>query len=144
MGLLSKLFSNSNDARADAKDAGAALFGRTIVALESTVTIRKVLELSMADTGANTLTFATMAEFLDGLSSAAPDIAILSVSDLKGNVFPFVEQIKSRFASARIVLLTDMSNRIDLAAASQHGVDEVCMKPFNPVELLGTLTRLFQ
>ena len=144
MGFLSKLFSSSSDSRADAKDAAEALFGRTIMVLEPSITIRKVLELMTAQTGANTLTFETTAEFLAGMSSANPDIAILSFSNPDGDVFPIVKQIKSQFAAARIVLLTDISDRIDVATASQHGVDEICLKPFNPVKLLGTLARLVQ
>ena len=144
MGFLTRLFSGHSDGRTDSKDAGAALFGRTILVLESSLTICRVIELMLTETGANALTFATKEEFLTGLSSTAPDIAILSVTELGDDVYSFVEQIKSQFPSTKIVLLTDISNPIGLATASQRGVDEVSLKPFNAVKLLGSLSQLVQ
>jgi len=144
MGLLSKLFAGTKRRDPEVDSAISVLRGKTVVAVETSPIVLRVLGLAMSEAGANFLAFSSTPELLSGASSSKPHVALLNAGDLGYDTASIVKQIKSEFPGIRVVLLTDLARNLEPAAASLLGADAVHRKPFDAGKLLDSIARLLR
>ncbi len=144
MGFFSKLFSGNSVPDPDVADATAVLHGKTIVGVEPSLTISKVIGLTLTEAGVNWHSFNSSELLFQEASTLDPALAILSVADVGSEVSAILNQVKSEFKGIKVLLLTDIANRIDSAEALRLGADAVLIKPFSAKKLLATVANLFR
>ena len=89
-------------------------------------------------TGGHTATTAASGEeALDRLATESFDLVVSDLSMGAGmNGWDLADQVRRRWPTLPVVLLTGWGASIDLAQAQEHGVTGVLSKPYNMADLL--------
>ena len=129
MGLFSKIFGKSP---AEAVQSSSPK-GRILV-VETSVTVSKVIELSLPDFVVTTA--ATIQQARTSLSSVAPDLVIASVALPDGDSYEFCKAVAAdRLRPSPVILLHGAFEAIDKDRAKSCGASAVLTKPFEPAKL---------
>lgn len=138
MGLFSRLFGSG--AAPEASGAGAAV-GKRILVVEPSITIQKVVELTLADSSVVMTSDTSQAK--KALGSGRFDVVISAVvmPDMNGYDFcAYVKSIAGR--TTPVLLLRGSFEPFDEERARRAGADGVVKKPFNPDALLAEIGRV--
>ena len=137
MGLFSKLFGESSAPKS--AQAGANVAGRRILIVDPSITIQKVIELTLS--GASIVAAKDAKEAQAALRTGPFDMLITAVllSDRTG--YDLCSTIKSSSATP-VILLRGKFEQFDENRARQCGADAIVSKPFEPQALVAEVNRL--
>lgn len=118
---------------------------KKVLIAEDEVHIRLLIEQSLEDLedeGVEILTAADGEEALELVRVEQPDLVLLDVMMPKMNGFEVCERLRDDPASAatRVIFLTAKGQEYDRTRGEEVGADGYMTKPFNPDELLATVS----
>lgn len=115
----------------------------TILVVDDSVVIRKMVEIALENESYNIISVATGKEALSYLDENTPDIIILDImlSDVNG-----LDVLKAIKASKQIpvVMLSAKDTPRETSKAKQLGADDFIPKPFKDEELVGKIKELIK
>jgi DNA-binding response OmpR family regulator len=144
MGFFSKLLGGGQTPEPRDDEAYELLSGRAVVAVETSATISKVLEMTFADADAKLQCFGTASEMMAAAQRLRPDVVLLSISTVGDDLDAVVHQIRAAWPHTKIVALDDRAHRLDDAEAARRGLDAVQGKPFRADRLLLAVAALLR
>ena len=108
----------------------------TLLAVDDSLTMRKVLEVTFAGEDFKTVVAASGRQALDLLSREKPAVALVdhTLDDMNG--YDLCQEIKSVAPSTRVVLLSSKHTPYDKTRAGAAGVDDFMDKPFDTQKLI--------
>lgn len=125
------------------KVAEAAAGQGTILVVDDSVVIRKMVEIALENESYNIISVATGKEALNYLDETTPDLIILDImlTDMNG-----LDVLKAIKASKQIpvVMLSAKDTPRETTKAKQLGADDFIPKPFKDEELVGKIKELIK
>lgn len=120
--------------------------GKKILLADDSLTIQKVVELTLAGTDYELTCVSNGQEALDALAASRPDLILADVVMPGKNGYEVCEAVKGNPATARIpvVLLSGTFEPFDRGHADRIGCDLVVSKPFDAQQLLGRIETLLE
>jgi CheY-like chemotaxis protein len=108
----------------------------TLLAIDDSVTMRKVLEITFAGENYKTVLAASADEALNAARSERPAIALIdhTLSDMSG--YDLARELKAVVPGLAVMILSSKQNPFDKARAAATGVDDFMDKPFDTQKLL--------
>ena len=82
------------------------------------------------------------AELFKGLSTKPADLVLLDVFFPTENGLDILAQLKKRYPTVKVLMVTGLRQETILSEAQRLGADGVLYKPFDTDELLGAIRRL--
>jgi CheY-like chemotaxis protein len=114
----------------------------TLLAVDDSVTMRKVLEITFAGENFKTLLASSADEALAIAKREKPAIALLDHTLDGGTGYDLARDLKSAVPGLAVILLSSKQNPFDKAKASATGVDDFMDKPFDTQKLLDKVTQV--
>lgn len=129
MGLFTKIFGKSD------ADSGQSSRPRgRILVVETSVTVSKVIELTLRDFVVTTAS--TIEQARTSISAATPDLVIASVALADGDGYEFCRSVTADpLHPCPIILLHGTFETVDQERARSCGASAVLAKPFEPAKL---------
>jgi CheY-like chemotaxis protein len=120
--------------------------GKKILLADDSLTIQKVVELTLAGTDYELTCVSNGQKALDALATSRPDLILADVVMPGKNGYEVCEAVKGNPATARIpvVLLSGTFEPFDRERANRIGCDLVVSKPFDAQHLLGRIETLLE
>jgi CheY-like chemotaxis protein len=138
MGLFSKLFGSGGAPGASGSGAAA---GKRILVVEPSITIQKVIDLTLA--GSSVVTTSDTSQAKKALGGGRFDVVILAVVMPDMNGYDFCAYVKSMAGrTTPVLLLRGSFEPFDEERARRAGADGVVTKPFTPDALLAEIDRV--
>ncbi len=113
----------------------------TLLAVDDSNTMRKVLEITFSGEDYTTVIAATAAEAMNKLASDRPQLALIDAG-LDGDGYALCQQIKSAAPGIAVILLTSKHQPYDRTRGGQVGADDFMDKPFDTQQLLDRVKSL--
>jgi len=113
----------------------------TLLAVDDSNTMRKVLEITFSGDDYQTVTAASAAEAMNKLASDRPQLALIDAG-LDGDGYSLCQQIKSAAPGIAVILLTSKHQPYDRTRGAQVGADDFMDKPFDTQQLLDRVKSL--
>jgi CheY-like chemotaxis protein len=106
----------------------------TLLLGDDSITIQRVIELTLADTGIKVITASDGDQALDRLRAERPDIVMLAIGLPKRDGFEVARFIQSQPAlqGVPVLLMSGAFDNVDDARVRESGVAGVLVKPFEP------------
>lgn len=111
----------------------------TVLVVDDDASIRLLCRVNLELGGFRVVEARTLGEASTALDDEQPSVVLLDVHVGTGNGVEFVPEVRDRRPHARIAMLTGTANVDELRGA---GADALVPKPFDPEELVATVTRL--
>jgi DNA-binding response OmpR family regulator len=111
----------------------------TVLVVDDDASIRLLCRVNLELGGFRVVEARTLGEASTALDEEQPSVVLLDVHVGAGNGVAFVPEVRDRRPDARIAMLTGTANVEELREA---GADALVPKPFDPEELVATVTRL--
>jgi CheY-like chemotaxis protein len=120
--------------------------GKKILLADDSLTIQKVVELTLAGTDYELTCVSNGQKALDALAASRPDLILADVVMPGKNGYEVCEAVKGNPATARIpvVLLSGTFEPFDRERADRIGCDLVVSKPFDAQQLLERIETLLE
>lgn len=117
-----------------------------ILAVDDERYIRRLVEVNLQRAGYRVSTAEDGQEALERIQSERPDMVVLDVMMPRQDGFAVLKTLKSDPSTADIpiVMLTAKAQDADIFRGWQSGADCYLTKPFNPMELLAFVKRIFE
>jgi two-component system, OmpR family, alkaline phosphatase synthesis response regulator PhoP len=117
-----------------------------ILAVDDERHIRRLVEVNLQRAGYHVTTAEDGVEALERIRRERPDMVVLDVMMPRMDGFEVLRQLKMDPSTADIpiVMLTAKAQDADIFRGWQSGVDCYLTKPFNPMELLAFVRRIFE
>lgn len=118
---------------------------KKILAVDDERHIVRLVEVNLQRAGYEVVTAFDGREALEKVKSENPDLVVLDVMMPYMDGFEVLKQLKADPATAEIpvIMLTAKAQDADVFRGWQSGVDCYLTKPFNPMELLTFVRRIF-
>ena len=118
---------------------------KKILAVDDERHIVRLVEVNLARAGYNVVTAFDGREALQKVESEKPDLVVLDVMMPFMDGFEVLRNLKANPETAEIpvIMLTAKAQDADVFRGWQSGVDCYLTKPFNPMELLTFVKRIF-
>ena len=118
---------------------------KKILAVDDERHIVRLVEVNLQRAGYEVVTAYDGREALEKVKSENPDLVVLDVMMPYMDGFEVLKNLKSDPATAEIpvIMLTAKAQDADVFRGWQSGVDCYLTKPFNPMELLTFVKRIF-
>jgi len=118
---------------------------RKILVCDDERTIVRLVEVNLQQQGYEVLTAYSGAECLEKVAADNPDLIVLDVMMPEMTGFEVLEKLKGDEATQHIpvVMLTAKSQDQDVLRGWQSGVECYLTKPFNMMELVAFIKRIF-
>jgi CheY-like chemotaxis protein len=118
--------------------------GKKILLADDSLTIQKVVELTLSGTGYDLTCVSNGQRALESLRKSRPDLILADVVMPETNGYEVCEAVKGNPATARIpvVLLSGTFEPFDRDRAERIGCDQVISKPFDAQQLLEQIETL--
>ncbi len=118
--------------------------GKKILLADDSLTIQKVVELTLAGTDYELTCVSNGQKALDALAASRPDLIFADVVMPEKNGYEVCEAVKGDPATAKIpvILLSGTFEPFDRERANRIGCDLVVSKPFDAQQLLGRIETL--
>jgi two-component system, OmpR family, alkaline phosphatase synthesis response regulator PhoP len=118
---------------------------KKILAVDDERHIVRLVEVNLARAGYQVVTAYDGREALQKVESEKPDLVVLDVMMPYMDGFEVLRNLKANAATADIpvIMLTAKAQDADVFRGWQSGVDCYLTKPFNPMELLTFVKRIF-
>jgi two-component system alkaline phosphatase synthesis response regulator PhoP/two-component system response regulator VicR len=119
---------------------------RRILAVDDERHVVRLIELNLARAGYQVTTASEGREALRKVASEKPDLVVLDVMMPHMDGFEVLRNLKSDPITAAIpvILMSGRAQNADIFRGWQSGVDCFLDKPFNPLELLTFIRRIFE
>jgi CheY-like chemotaxis protein len=114
------------------------LAGRKLLLADDSITIQKVVELTLADEGVNVLCVNNGKDAIDRIEEFAPDVVLADVFMPQVNGYEVCEFIKQneKLKHIPVMLLVGSFEPFDEAEARRVGADDTLIKPFQSIRRL--------
>ena len=118
---------------------------KKILAVDDERHIVRLVEVNLARAGYNVVTAFDGREALQKVESEKPDLVVLDVMMPFMDGFEVLRTLKAdpKTAEIPVIMLTAKAQDADVFRGWQSGVDCYLTKPFNPMELLTFVKRIF-
>jgi len=118
---------------------------KKILAVDDERHIVRLVEVNLQRAGYNVVTAFDGKEALEKVKSEQPDLVVLDVMMPYMDGFEVLRNLKADPSTAEIpvIMLTAKAQDADVFRGWQSGVDCYLTKPFNPMELLTFVKRIF-
>jgi DNA-binding response OmpR family regulator len=114
----------------------------TLLAVDDSKTMRKVMEITFAGEGFKTVVAADAADALAKVQSEHPNIALVDAALEGTNGYDLCRQIKGASPSTMVVLLSNKAQPYDKARGAASGADDFMDKPFDTQQMIDKITTL--
>ena len=114
----------------------------TILAVDDSVTMRKVLEITFAGPEFRCITVPGADAALDKLKSDKPAVVVADVTLEGKNGYDLCKAIKQASPSTPVLILSSKQNPYDSAKGSAAQADDYMDKPFDSTQMLEKVTKL--
>lgn len=108
----------------------------TILAVDDSNTMRKVLEITFAGEDFNVILAARPDQALGELRKARPPVALIDVTLPPSNGYELCQQIKAEMPGTRVLLLSSKQHPYDNGRGAAAGADDHLDKPFDTQALI--------
>src|SRR4051812_18971269 len=117
-----------------------------ILAVDDEVNIRRLVEVNLQRHGYRVSTASDGVEALEKISAEQPDMVVLDVMMPRMDGVEVLRRLKADPATHEIpvVMLTAKAQDADLLKGWQMGTEMYLTKPFNPMQLLTFVRRIFE
>lgn len=118
---------------------------KKVLAVDDERHILRLIQVNLERAGYQVLTAADGREALKKIADERPDLVVLDVMMPVMNGMETLKEIRANPESRNIpvIMLTAKAQDQDVFQGYSHGVDIYLTKPFNPIELLTFVNRLF-
>ena len=119
---------------------------KRILVVDDEPHIVRLVQVNLQREGYEVLTAYDGVEALEKVAGEKPDMVVLDVMMPRMNGFEVLKKLKADDATRNIpvIMLTAKAQDADVFRGWQSGVDSYLTKPFNPMELLTFVRRIFQ
>jgi CheY-like chemotaxis protein len=117
---------------------------KTILLADDSVTIQKVVELSLMDDGHKVVAFSNGDDALARLAAVQPDLVIADIHMPGANGYEVARQVKASAAAIPVLLLVGTFEPFDQARFDGSGADAFMRKPFDSQELSEQVAKLLR
>ncbi len=119
---------------------------KKILAVDDEKHIVRLIQVNLERAGYEVMTANDGQQALDLVAQETPDLIVLDWMMPQLNGMETLKRLKANDATAEIpvIMLTAKSNDADVFKGWQSGVDCYLTKPFNPMELLTFVKRIFE
>lgn len=115
----------------------------TVLAVDDSKTLRKVLEITFAGEPQFSVVLADSAQdALGKLASSSPQVALVDVTLPDQNGYDLCSQIKSQSPSTAVIILSSKQVPFDVGRGNSVGADDFIDKPFDSQQLIDKVTQL--
>lgn len=114
----------------------------TLLAVDDSKTMRKVIEITFAGEGFKTVVAADAADALAKAQSEHPQVALIDAALEGTNGYDLCRQIKGASPSTVVVLLSNKAQPYDKARGAASGADDFMDKPFDTQQMIDKVTTL--
>lgn len=114
----------------------------TLLAVDDSKTMRKVIEITFAGEGFKTVVAADAADAVAKAQSEQPQVALIDAALEGTNGYDLCRQIKGASPSTVVVLLSNKAQPYDKARGAAAGADDFADKPFDTQQMIDKITAL--
>ncbi len=114
----------------------------TLLAVDDSKTMRKVIEITFAGEGFKTVVAADAADAVAKAQSEHPQVALIDATLEGTNGYDLCRQIKGASPSTVVVLLSNKAQPYDKARGAAAGADDFMDKPFDTQQMIDKVTML--
>ncbi|MES1185643.1 MAG: response regulator [Myxococcales bacterium] len=114
----------------------------TLLAVDDSKTMRKVIEITFAGEGFKTVVAADAADAVAKAQSEQPQVALIDAALEGTNGYDLCRQIKGASPSTVVVLLSNKAQPYDKARGAAAGADDFVDKPFDTQQMIDKITAL--
>jgi CheY-like chemotaxis protein len=114
----------------------------TLLAVDDSKTMRKVIEITFAGEGFKTVVAANAAEAVAKAQAERPQVALIDAALEGTNGYDLCRQIKGASPSTVVVLLSNKAQPYDKARGSASGADDYMDKPFDTQQMIDKVVAL--
>jgi CheY-like chemotaxis protein len=114
----------------------------TLLAVDDSKTMRKVMEITFAGEGFKTVVAADAADALAKAQSEHPNVALIDAALDGTNGYDLCRQIKGASPNTVVVLLSNKAQPYDKARGAAAGADDFMDKPFDTQQMIDKITNL--
>lgn len=119
---------------------------KKILAVDDERHIVRLVQINLQKEGYDVVTASNGREALEKVASEKPDLIVMDVMMPEMDGFQALEGLKADPETAKIpvIMLTAKAQDADVFRGWQSGADLYLTKPFNPMELITFVKRIFQ
>jgi DNA-binding response OmpR family regulator len=114
----------------------------TLLAVDDSKTMRKVMEITFAGEGFKTVVAADAADAVAKAQAEHPQVALIDAALEGTNGYDLCRQIKGASPSTVVVLLSNKAQPYDKARGAASGADDFMDKPFDTQQMIDKITML--
>jgi CheY-like chemotaxis protein len=114
----------------------------TLLAVDDSKTMRKVIEITFAGEGFKTVVAADAADAVAKAQSEHPQVALIDAALEGTNGYDLCRQIKGASPATVVVLLSNKAQPYDKARGAAAGADDFVDKPFDTQQMIDKITAL--
>ena len=114
----------------------------TLLAIDDSKTMRKVIEITFAGEGFKTVVAADAADAVAKAQSERPQVALIDAALDGTNGYDLCRQIKGASPSTVVVLLSNKAQPYDKARGTASGADDFMDKPFDTQQMIDKVVAL--
>ncbi len=114
----------------------------TLLAVDDSVTMRKVLEITFAGQDFRVVTASSADAALQKLKSDKPDLVIADITLEPKNGYELCKAIKQASPATPVLILSSKQNPFDPAKGSSVQADDHMDKPFDTQQMIDKVTTL--
>jgi CheY-like chemotaxis protein len=114
----------------------------TLLAVDDSKTMRKVMEITFAGEGFKTVVAADAADAVAKAQAEHPQIALIDAALEGTNGYDLCRQIKGASPTTVVVLLSNKAQPYDKARGAASGADDFMDKPFDTQQMIDKITML--
>ena len=118
--------------------------GMTVLTVDDSRTMREMLRLALSNVGYRVVQAEDGVHGLEVLAGESPAVIVTDINMPRMDGFTFIEEVRSdpRHRATPILVLTTESDAEKKNRARMAGATGWIVKPFNPAQLLATLSRV--
>jgi DNA-binding response OmpR family regulator len=114
----------------------------TLLAVDDSTTMRKVLEITFAGEPFETLLAGSAEDAMIKLDERRPEIALIDATLGDRDGYELCRQVKTEFSGVRVLILSSKQNPYDAARGNEAGADDHIDKPFETQALIDKVKAL--
>jgi CheY-like chemotaxis protein len=114
----------------------------TLLAIDDSKTMRKVIEITFAGEGFKTVVAADAGDAVAKAQAEQPQVALIDAALEGTNGYDLCRQIKGASPSTVVVLLSNKAQPYDKARGAAAGADDFMDKPFDTQQMIDKVTTL--
>ena len=116
----------------------------TLLAVDDSVTMRKVLEITFTGSDFNVVTASSPDAALTALKASKPDLVIADVTLEPKNGYDLCKAIKQASPGTPVLILSSKQNPYDAAKGGAAQADDHMDKPFDTQQMIDKVRKLLQ